>query len=135
MYRHLLRHLTSFAIKPTATPFQHIARLSTNPYSFPAISKPAPDFKGQAVINGHFKDIQLSDYNGRYVVLFFYPLDFTFVCPTELIAFNERLDEFQQLNTQVIGCSSTDSVHSHLGKSEKIYKKIFNCICLFRSLD
>jgi alkyl hydroperoxide reductase subunit AhpC len=118
MYRHLLRHLSSFAIKTPSSSFQNVACMTTNGYSFPAIYKPAPDFKGQAVINGHFKDIQLSDYQEKYLVLFFYPLDFTFVCPTELIAFNERLDEFRELNTQVIGCS-TDSVHSHLGKSRR----------------
>ena len=117
MHRQLLRHLTSFAIKTTNSPLRHIAHITTNHYPFPAISKPAPDFKGQAVIDGHFKDIQLADYKEKYVVLFFYPLDFTFVCPTEIIAFNERLDEFQEINTQIIGCS-TDSVHSHLGKTE-----------------
>ncbi len=115
MYRHLFRHLSSLAIKTTSISFQNVAYMSTSHYSFPVISKPAPDFKGQAVLNGHFKDIQLSDYKEKYLVLFFYPLDFTFVCPTELIAFNERLDEFREINTQVIGCS-TDSVHSHLGK-------------------
>jgi alkyl hydroperoxide reductase subunit AhpC len=62
----------------------------------------------------HFQDIQLTDYEGKYLVLFFYPLDFTFVCPTQLIAFNERLNEFRQLDVQVIGCS-TDSVYSHSG--------------------
>jgi alkyl hydroperoxide reductase subunit AhpC len=111
----MFRHLTSCAIKTTSSSFQHIARIATNHSPFPLIAKVAPDFKGQAVINGHFKDIQLSDYKGKYVVLFFYPLDFTFVCPTEIVAFNERLDEFRQLNTEVIGCS-TDSIHSHLGK-------------------
>ncbi|CAF1048033.1 unnamed protein product [Adineta steineri] len=113
MYRHILRHLNSFAIKTSASSFQHIACITTNQSSFPVISKPAPYFKGQAVFNGHFKDIELSDYKGKYVVLFFYPLDFTFVCPTELVGFNERLDEFHQLDTEVIGCS-TDSIHSHL---------------------
>lgn len=77
------------------------------------IQKPAPDFAGTAVVNGDFKDIKLSDYKGKYVVLFFYPLDFTFVCPTELIAFSERIKEFKDLNTQVIGVS-TDSHFSHL---------------------
>ncbi|XP_012142351.1 thioredoxin peroxidase 3 [Megachile rotundata] len=79
----------------------------------PQIQKPAPDFSGTAVVNGDFKEIKLSDYKGKYVVLFFYPLDFTFVCPTELIAFSERISEFKALNTQVIGVS-TDSHFSHL---------------------
>ena len=60
-----------------------------------------------------FKDISLSDYRGKYVVLFFYPLDFTFVCPTEIIAFSDRADEFAALNTQVIA-ASCDSKFSHL---------------------
>jgi peroxiredoxin 3 len=75
--------------------------------------KKAPDFKGQAVVNGDFKTIRLSDYKGKYLVLFFYPLDFTFVCPTELIAFNDRIEEFKKINTEVIGVS-TDSHFSHL---------------------
>lgn len=79
----------------------------------PAIGKPAPDFAGTAVVNGEFKDIKLADYAGKYVVLFFYPLDFTFVCPTEIIAFSDRADEFAKINTQLIACS-TDSHFSHL---------------------
>ncbi|CAD7094103.1 unnamed protein product [Hermetia illucens] len=79
----------------------------------PQIQKPAPQFKGQAVINGQFKEISLSDYKGKYVVLFFYPLDFTFVCPTEIIAFSERAQEFRKINCEVIACS-TDSHFTHL---------------------
>ncbi|XP_070164821.1 thioredoxin peroxidase 3 [Polyergus mexicanus] len=81
--------------------------------SWPQIQKPAPEFSGTAVVKGDFKEIKLSDYKGKYVVLFFYPLDFTFVCPTEIIAFSERVSEFEGLNTQVIGVS-TDSHFSHL---------------------
>lgn len=55
----------------------------------------------------------LSDYKGKYVVLFFYPLDFTFVCPTEIIAFSEAASKFEAINTVLLGCS-TDSVFSHL---------------------
>jgi len=79
----------------------------------PEITKPAPAFSGTAVVNGDFKDISLADYRGKYVVLLFYPLDFTFVCPTELIAFSEKMSELRQLNTEVIGIS-TDSHFSHL---------------------
>jgi len=77
------------------------------------IGKPAPDFSGTAVIDGSFKPISLSDFKGKYVVLFFYPLDFTFVCPTEIIAFSDRFEEFKKINTAVIACS-TDSHFSHL---------------------
>lgn len=74
---------------------------------------PAPDFKGMAVVNGQFKEISLKDFAGKYLVLFFYPLDFTFVCPTEVIAFNDRLAEFKQLNAEVVAVS-VDSHFSHL---------------------
>ncbi|GIY56504.1 thioredoxin-dependent peroxide reductase, mitochondrial [Caerostris extrusa] len=77
------------------------------------VSKPAPDFKATAVVNGRFKDISLPDYKGKYLVLFFYPLDFTFVCPTEIIAFNDMSKEFQALNTEVVAVS-VDSHFSHL---------------------
>ncbi|MEE9257964.1 MAG: peroxiredoxin [Nitrospinaceae bacterium] len=78
------------------------------------VSKPAPDFQADAVMpDGSFKTIKLSDYKGKYVVLFFYPLDFTFVCPTEIIAFSTKIDEFKKRNTEVIGVS-IDSKFSHL---------------------
>lgn len=78
------------------------------------VQKPAPAFNGQAVMpNGAFKEISLEDYKGKYVILFFYPLDFTFVCPTEIIAFSEQISEFENRNVQVIGVS-VDSHFSHL---------------------
>ena len=73
----------------------------------------APDFSGQAVINGEFKDLCLSQYKGKYVVLLFYPADFTFVCPTEIIAFSERAEEFRREGCEVIAVS-TDSHFTHL---------------------
>ncbi|CAG5116407.1 unnamed protein product [Candidula unifasciata] len=78
-----------------------------------AITKPAPEFQANAVIDGEFKTVKLSDYRGKYVVLFFYPLDFTFVCPTEIIAFSDRAEDFQSIGCEVLACS-TDSVYSHL---------------------
>lgn len=78
-----------------------------------AIQQPAPDFQGKAVINGEFREISLKDYKGKYLVLLFYPLDFTFVCPTEIIAFSQKANEFRDVNTQVIGIS-VDSEYSHL---------------------
>ncbi|MCJ8748112.1 hypothetical protein PDJAM_G00161160 [Pangasius djambal] len=77
------------------------------------ISHPAPQFKVTAVVDGQFKDVQLSDYRGKYVILFFYPLDFTFVCPTEIIAFSDRVDEFRKIGCEVLA-ASTDSHFSHL---------------------
>ena len=78
------------------------------------VTKPAPDFKAQAVMpDGSFKEVSLADYKGKYVLLFFYPLDFTFVCPTEIIAFSDRADEFAKLGVQILGCS-IDSQFTHL---------------------
>jgi peroxiredoxin (alkyl hydroperoxide reductase subunit C) len=74
----------------------------------------APDFDVAAVVNGsQFVDsVKLSDFKGKYVVLFFYPLDFTFVCPTELHAFQDKLAEFSKRNVELLGCS-VDSKFSH----------------------
>ncbi len=78
------------------------------------VTKAAPDFKAQAVMaDGQFKELKLSDYRGKYVLLFFYPLDFTFVCPTEIIAFSDRQEEFSALGVEIIGVS-VDSHFSHL---------------------
>jgi alkyl hydroperoxide reductase subunit AhpC len=78
------------------------------------VAKSAPNFTAQAVMpDGSFKEIKLSDYKGKYVILFFYPLDFTFVCPTEIIAFSNSMDEFKKRNTEVLGVS-VDSHFSHL---------------------
>ncbi len=77
------------------------------------VGSPAPDFTMQAVVEqGKFKDVKLSDYRGKWVVVFFYPLDFTFVCPTEITGFRDKLKDFQKLSAVVIG-ASVDSVHSH----------------------
>ena len=78
------------------------------------ITKKAPNFKTMAVMaDNSIQEVSLDDYKGKKVVLFFYPLDFTFVCPTELLAFDKRLNEFEARNTQVLGCS-VDSRWSHL---------------------
>ncbi|MEM1279100.1 MAG: peroxiredoxin [Cyanobacteria bacterium P01_D01_bin.6] len=77
------------------------------------VGQSAPDFTATAVVDQEFKTIKLSDYRGKYVVLFFYPLDFTFVCPTEIAAFSDRYDEFKDLNTELLGVS-VDSEFSHL---------------------
>jgi len=78
------------------------------------VQKTAPDFKATAVVNGQFKEVNLSDYKGeKYVLLYFYPLDFTFVCPTEIIAFNDKIKEFEKRNAAVLGVS-VDSHFTHL---------------------
>jgi len=77
------------------------------------VGQKAPDFSADAVVDKQFKKVSLSDYKGKYVVLFFYPLDFTFVCPTEITAFSDKADEFSKINAQILG-ASVDSKFSHL---------------------
>ncbi len=77
------------------------------------VGQNAPDFTATAVVDQEFKTIKLSDYRGKYVVLFFYPLDFTFVCPTEITAFSDRHADFSKINAEILGVS-VDSEFSHL---------------------
>ncbi len=89
------------------------------------IGKKAPEFKAPAVVNGNeiVLDFSLEQYIGKkYVVMFFYPMDFTFVCPTELHAFQEKLAEFENRNVAVVGCS-VDSEFSHLAWLQQEKKK------------
>jgi len=77
------------------------------------VTKEAPDFTAQAVMgNNAIEELKLSSYRGKYVILFFYPLDFTFVCPSEIIAFDKAFDKFKAKNTEVIGVS-VDSQFTH----------------------
>lgn len=76
------------------------------------VASPAPRFSGEAYIDGAITKISSADYRGKWIVLFFYPLDFTFVCPTEITGFSEAKEEFESRNAKVIACS-VDSVHSH----------------------
>jgi len=78
------------------------------------VTKKAPEFTAQAVMpDGSFQEVSLADYRGKYVVLFFYPLDFTFVCPTEIIAFSDAAAQFEALGVQLLSCS-VDSHYTHL---------------------
>jgi peroxiredoxin (alkyl hydroperoxide reductase subunit C) len=80
---------------------------------FNLVTKRAPDFTAQAVMGDNsFAELKLSSFRGKYVILFFYPLDFTFVCPSEIIAFDKRLDAFKEKNCEVIGVS-VDSQYTH----------------------
>jgi peroxiredoxin (alkyl hydroperoxide reductase subunit C) len=82
------------------------------------VTKPAPDFTATAVMpDNSFQELTLSSYRGKYVVLFFYPLDFTFVCPSEIIAFDTALAKFKKKNTAVLGVS-VDSHFTHLAWKE-----------------
>jgi len=89
-------------------------KFHSSPSSLAAfVTQKAPEFKSMAVVDGKFEEVCSSQYNGKYLVLFFYPLDFTFVCPTEIIAFSDRIAEFEKLDTAVVG-ASVDSHFSHL---------------------
>lgn len=78
------------------------------------VTQPAPNFTAQAVMpDGSFQEVSLSQYKGQHVLLFFYPLDFTFVCPTEIIAFSDAAEKFEALGVQLLSCS-VDSHFTHL---------------------
>jgi peroxiredoxin (alkyl hydroperoxide reductase subunit C) len=77
------------------------------------VGKQAPNFSGTAAKGGAEVEVSLGDYAGKWLVLFFYPLDFTFVCPTEVVAFSDRIADFHAINADVLGVS-VDSVHTHL---------------------
>jgi alkyl hydroperoxide reductase subunit AhpC len=80
----------------------------------PQVTQPAPNFRAKAVMpDKSFREISLSDYQGKWIVLFFYPLDFTFVCPTEIIAYGEKQPVFDKINAQALACS-VDSEYTHL---------------------
>jgi peroxiredoxin (alkyl hydroperoxide reductase subunit C) len=78
------------------------------------VQQPAPDFCADAVMpDKSFKQLKLADYKGKWLVLFFYPLDYTFVCPTEITAISDRIGDFKKLEAEVLGCS-VDSKFTHL---------------------
>jgi alkyl hydroperoxide reductase subunit AhpC len=95
-------------------------KLSYTPKAY--VRHPAPEFSGTVWHKDGFKQVKLSDYKGKYVVLFFYPLDFTFVCPTEICNFSDAYEHFQEANCEIIACS-TDSHFSHREWALKERKK------------
>lgn len=101
---------------PTGSHFGTTSHLSwvdaSEVYPRAVVCEPAPYFEAPAYFQNEFKHIKLSDYKGKYVCLFFYPLDFTFVCPTEILAFADQNDEFAKTNCALIG-ASVDSQFSH----------------------
>uniref|UniRef100_A0A182W5M8 thioredoxin-dependent peroxiredoxin n=1 Tax=Anopheles minimus TaxID=112268 RepID=A0A182W5M8_9DIPT len=110
----LVRNLAQSCFRlPARVGFQRSLMHTGRMLSVAQVQHPAPAFKGTAVVDSDFREIKLEDYKGKYLVLFFYPLDFTFVCPTEIIAFSDRIKEFKELNTEVVGVS-VDSHFSHL---------------------
>ncbi|XP_068677081.1 peroxiredoxin-1-like isoform X1 [Montipora capricornis] len=110
-------------VKPLSDTFRRAFSLQSPSMSKAFIQKPAPPFSGTAVNTfGEFIDIKLSDYQGKYLVLFFYPLDFTFVCPTEILDFSNKAEEFRAINCELIACS-VDSQYSHLAWTNVPAKK------------
>lgn len=83
------------------------------------VGEESPFFAAEALVGKEFKHVSSLDFQGKWQLLFFYPMDFTFVCPTELLELNKRHKEFEKLNCQVIGVS-TDSVYSHQAWSKEI---------------
>lgn len=86
------------------------------------VGNTAPDFSADALVNGEFKNVSLSDFKGKWKVLFFYPLDFTFVCPTELVAYSDAAEKFKAANCELIACS-VDSKFSHLAWTQQDRKE------------
>jgi len=86
--------------------------------SFAPVGSSAPDFTAEALVGKEFKNVSLSTFKGKWVVLFFYPLDFTFVCPTEIVAFSDKADEFRKVGAEVLGCS-VDSKFAHFAWVEQ----------------
>lgn len=115
----MLRAILNFTIRVTPVVRQRaVAQLSSSAALLAGVrplgpKNKVPDFSGTAVVDGDFKTISAKDYKGKWLIIFFYPLDFTFVCPTEIIAFSDRAEEFHKLNTDLIACSC-DSHFSHL---------------------
>ena len=83
------------------------------------IGKKAPEFEMEGYFNGEKKKYSLKDFKGQWVLLFFYPLDFTFVCPTELLELSRKAEDFEKINTQILGVS-VDSVYSHIAWLEEL---------------
>jgi alkyl hydroperoxide reductase subunit AhpC len=83
------------------------------------VTRSAPTFELEGVVHGEFMKVDLEGYRGRWAVLFFYPLDFTFVCPTEILEFSKRAQEFARVHAQVLAVS-VDSKHAHLAWQKEI---------------
>ncbi|CAF2212367.1 unnamed protein product [Rotaria magnacalcarata] len=81
--------------------------------SLPRIGKPAPEFTAKAIVNNKLTEVSLRDYNQKYVILLFFPMNFSYICPTELIAFNDHSKDFEKINAYTVACS-IESHYSYL---------------------
>lgn len=88
------------------------------------VGEPAPDFEMEGIMGREFVTVSLSDYKGKWVVLFFYPFDFTFICPTEIKEFTSRHKDIEALNGQVLG-ASVDSKYAHLAWVDDIGEQAY----------
>lgn len=104
--------MKSIVIRSILLSFVLVPVFSTGDECLSLVGKSAPEFKAKAIVDGEIKEISLSDYNGKNKILIFYPADFSFVCPTELFAFQEKLKEFEERNTILIAIS-IDQVYAH----------------------
>ncbi|HEY4515317.1 MAG TPA: peroxiredoxin [Candidatus Paceibacterota bacterium] len=93
------------------------------PSFVPEIGRGAPDFSLEGVFGGKYKRYSLKDYKSKWLVIFFYPLDFTFVCPTEIREFSKRANEFKKVNCEIVGVS-VDSKESHKAWIERDFGKL-----------
>ncbi|MCQ6557684.1 peroxiredoxin [Paenibacillus mendelii] len=91
-----------------------VSAINNTPFPYAKVGLPAPDFNMLSTKNMDTLEekVSLKDYRGRWLVLFFWPFDFTFVCPTEILAFSDSYEEFQKLDCEIVGASA-DSVHTH----------------------
>eukprot|EP00483_Globobulimina_turgida_P001886 UN01888 len=115
-FKRSARVLAAKASQVSLSPLVYTKELQSRSFAA-AIGGTAPSFTATAVVNGRFETINLEDYKGKWVVLFFYPLDFTFVCPTEILEFSDRNQEFQDRKCEVLG-ASIDSQFTHLAWME-----------------
>ncbi|MFH4980412.1 hypothetical protein AB6A40_007121 [Gnathostoma spinigerum] len=115
MLRHVLKNCISFAKPFVQSQSKAAFSVSSMLNGIRPLGpmNPVPHFSGTAVLKGDFETINYKMYEGKWLILFFYPLDFTFVCPTEIISFNDRSSEFSKLNCELVACSC-DSHFSHL---------------------
>jgi alkyl hydroperoxide reductase subunit AhpC len=111
-------HSLAVAAEAPGQSADNMKQFASPAYQYAKVGESAPNFTLEAVINKEFKKVSLTDYRGKWVVLFFYPLDFTSVCPTEIRGFNEKLEAFKKLNAIVLG-ASVDSKYSHLAWIER----------------
>ncbi|KAJ3139391.1 hypothetical protein HK100_011666 [Physocladia obscura] len=105
-----IRPAVSIGQRPVSQIPRFFSASTVAAHYYARVQLPAPSFSASAVVDGAFKTVSLEDYKDKWLVLFFYPLDFTFVCPTEIISYSEAAEEFKKLNCAVVGCSVVSDI-------------------------